>query len=757
MKFVSLIYLFMRQQLLFMITICASIIGFAQIPTAGLVKDYKFTNGAITSDINPSLYSGTATLLATGSNRAIVQDRNNETNKAITLNGDTFSAGGTNNQYVNSFAISFWLKTATNATDKSYIFDQFYQTNPCGWSVALQDGKIVFNAQSNLSVNSIYSYGQIAELISTNTVSDNSWHHVVCQAKTTTSNYYDGSFNHNTGTTVYELYIDNVLVTTTTKTLTGYFTISQVLRRTAIQANQNLLIGKSTNTANTGVFTNGIDQIRFYETGLTASEIEQLFIEDKPLTPVYVNINATGNNNGTSWNDAYTNLQTAITAATASINEIWVAAGTYKPTGTARTSTFTMKNAIKLYGGFNGTETELSQRNPKINICILSGDVNGNDNGTITATEATRQDNLYHVITARANIKDVTIDGFTISGGNANGGTLTTGAAVSQFYHTRGGAIYINPYTSGDNTTVFITNCILENNSATDTGVAAGYYAGGVNNQSFRLEFDSCIVRNNFSGTNSQILIAGASGYGWGGTSVIKNSLFHNNTSTSGASCLYLSASTVNSGTVLGINVNVINCTFSNNSGVNGNVIRTDNGANTYVKNSILYGNGSLTPINYTGLGGPGLTNTISEGGQISGINSNPLLNANFTLQVGSPAIDSGSNGLLVSGMSFDLNGNARIVGTNVDMGAYEYDAALSIESPNISNIFSVYPNPTNGLITIETNQEIKSVKLFSLDGKLLLEGQNSNLQIDNFPSGIYMLYLESVNGTTLYKKIIKN
>ena len=133
------------------------------------------------------------------------------------------------------------------------------------------------------------------------------------------------------------------------------------------------------------------------------------------------------------------------------------------------------------------------------------------------------------------------------------------------------------------------------------------------------------------------------------------------------------------------------------------------------------------------------------------------MLNANFTLQGGSPAIDSGSNGLLVSGMSFDLNGNARIVGTNVDMGAYEYDAALSIESPNISNIFSVYPNPTNGLITIETNQEIKSVKLFSLDGKLLLEGQNSNLQIDNFPSGIYMLYLESVNGTTLYKKIIKN
>lgn len=746
----------MKSKLLLVLTALSTICAWAQIPTTGLIKDYKFTNGALTSDVTPALQAGTTTLVPTGSARTFVTDRNNEADKAIALNGDSFTAGGTNAATVNNYSISFWVKTTTNTTDKRYIFDQFYQPNPCGWSVALKDGKIIFNAQSNVSVNSIYSYGQIAELISTNSVSDDIWHHVVCQAKTTTSNYYDGSFNHNTGTTVYELYIDNALVATTTKTLTGYFTVSQVLRRTAIQANQNLLIGKSTNTANTGVYTNEIDQIRFYENGLTASEIEQLFTEDKPLIPVYVNINATGNNNGTSWNDAYTNLQTAITAATASINEIWVAAGTYKPTGTARTSTFSMKNAIKMYGGFNGTETELSQRNPKNNITILSGDVNGNDNATITATETTRQDNLYHVLTARANVKDVVIDGFTISGGNANGPTLTTGAASAQYYHTRGGAIYINPYTSGDNVTVYITNCILEKNSASDTGVAAGYYAGGVNNQSFRLEFDSCIVRNNFSGTNSQILIAGATGYGWGATSIIKNSLFHNNTSSSGASCLYLSASTTNSGTVLGINVSVINCTFSNNSGINGNVIRTDNGANTYFKNSILYGNGSSTPINYTGLGGPGLTNTISEGGQISGINSNPLLNANYTLQSGSPAIDAGNNGLLVSGMSLDLNGNTRIVGTNVDLGAYEYDANLSTTDFNSFNAFTVYPNPARNSINIQLNEEIKAITIYSIEGREMKTTNQSQVDISDLASGVYFMKVTTNNGIGS-KKFIKS
>ena len=728
----------------------------AQIPTTGLIKDYKFTNGALTSDVTPVLQAGTTTLVPTGSARTIITDRNAEVNKAITLNGDSFLAGGTNAASVNNYSISFWIKTTVNESPKRYIFDQHNTaTNPAGFSIALKDGKIYFNGQSCWISTSVSGNSGVRQVISP-LINDGQWHHIVCSLSTTSSYSYVGSFTNYNATFTYTMYVDNVSVPGDSESDNFALLTSESPHSIrSITPTKELVIGKAPNLSYLD-YQDGIDQIRYYERTLNASEVDVLYNEDKPKIKLYVNAAATGANDGTTWANAYTNLDAAIAAFT-SVNEIWVAAGTYKPTGTARTSTFTMKNAIKLYGGFNGTETELSQRNPKINICILSGDVNGNDNGTITATEVTRQDNLYHVITARANIKDVTIDGFTISGGNANGGTLTTGAAVSQFYHTRGGAIYINPYTSGDNTTVFITNCILENNSATDTGVAAGYYAGGVNNQSFRLEFDSCIVRNNFSGTNSQILIAGASGYGWGGTSVIKNSLFHNNTSTSGASCLYLSASTVNSGTVLGINVNVINCTFSNNSGVNGNVIRTDNGANTYIKNSILYGNGSLTPINYTGLGGPGLTNTISEGGQISGINSNPLLNANFTLQVGSPAIDSGSNGLLVSGMSFDLNGNARIVGTNVDMGAYEYDAALSIESPNISNIFSVYPNPTNGLITIETNQEIKSVKLFSLDGKLLLEGQNSNLQIDNFPSGIYMLYLESVNGTTLYKKIIKN
>lgn len=744
----------MKSKLLLVLTALSTICTWAQIPTTGLIKDYKFTNGALTSDVIPALQAGTTTLVPTGSARTLVTDRNNEADKAIALNGDSFTAGGTNAATVNNYSISFWVKTTTNETTKRYILNQHNtDTNPAGFSVALKDGKIYFNGQSCWISTSVSGNSGVRQVISP-LINDGQWHHIVCSLSSTSNSSYVGSFTNYYATYTYTMYVDNVSVPGDSVSVNFALLTSQSHIVRSITPTNQLVIGKSPDVAYLD-YQDSIDQIRYYERTLNASEVDQLYNEDKPKTKIYVNATATGANNGTSWANAYTSLESAITAFT-SANEIWVAAGTYKPTGTARTSTFSMKNAIKMYGGFNGTETELSQRNPKNNITILSGDVNGNDNATITATETTRQDNLYHVLTARANVKDVVIDGFTISGGNANGPTLTTGAASAQYYHTRGGAIYINPYTSGDNVTVYITNCILEKNSATDTGVAAGYYAGGVSNQSFRLEFDSCIVRNNFSGTNSQILIAGATGYGWGATSIIKNSLFHNNTSSSGASCLYLSASTANSGTVLGINVSVINCTFSNNSGVNGNVIRTDNGANTYVKNSILYGNGSSTPINYTGLGGPGLTNTISEGGQISGINSNPLLNANFTLQSGSPAIDAGNNGLLVSGMSLDLNGNTRIVGTNVDLGAYEYDANLA--NPNFDSFsdFTVYPNPAKSTVTIQSPETILKVTLYSIQGREMFTTNESQIDISDLSNGIYFLTVATTKGNGT-KKIIKN
>ena len=82
----------------------------------------------------------------------------------------------------------------------------------------------------------------------------------------------------------------------------------------------------------------------------------------------YVKPTATGNGSGTSWANASDNLQSMISASVTN-DQIWVAGGIYKPGGnnnTVRDLSFAMKAGVAIYGGFEGTETVLSQR-PNVN------------------------------------------------------------------------------------------------------------------------------------------------------------------------------------------------------------------------------------------------------------------------------------------------------------------------------------------------------------------------------------------------------
>ena len=75
---------------------------------------------------------------------------------------------------------------------------------------------------------------------------------------------------------------------------------------------------------------------------------------------IHVKLDAAGNNNGTSWADAFIDLQAGLSAATP-FDQIWVAKGVYKPTNTNdRNLSFDLKNRVAVYGGFDGGETELS-------------------------------------------------------------------------------------------------------------------------------------------------------------------------------------------------------------------------------------------------------------------------------------------------------------------------------------------------------------------------------------------------------------
>jgi len=98
----------------------------------------------------------------------------------------------------------------------------------------------------------------------------------------------------------------------------------------------------------------------------------------------YVNANAAPNGDGLSWGTAFDNLQDALATGVDGM-EIWVAQGVYYPDiGIGQVdndvfSTFNIPNGVKVYGGFDGTETDISQQDPDTYVTVLSGDIDNND------------------------------------------------------------------------------------------------------------------------------------------------------------------------------------------------------------------------------------------------------------------------------------------------------------------------------------------------------------------------------------------
>lgn len=223
---------------------------------------------------------------------------------------------------------------------------------------------------------------------------------------------------------------------------------------------------------------------------------------------IYVDAAAIGNNDGASWTDAYTNLVDALGKAEPG-SEIWVAAGTYRPrnNGLGRESAFVFKSGVAVYGGFISGDTELAQRNPDNNITILSGDLNGND----TADAQSRQDNLYHVAIFNGCSDATILDGFTISGGNANwtdpDSTKPDGADYEQKYG--GGILCVNSH-------MIVRDCVIRGNSCSDRG-------GGIFvSQDSQPTFEQCRFKGNISG----ILGGGMASYG---PTILKDSVFETN------------------------------------------------------------------------------------------------------------------------------------------------------------------------------------------------------------------------------------
>ena len=258
----------------------------------------------------------------------------------------------------------------------------------------------------------------------------------------------------------------------------------------------------------------------------------------------YVKSGATGGN-GLSWETAMGDLQDAINASEAG-DEVWVAAGTYKPvklinSSVADSRSFIIKDGVSLYGGFSGVENSKEQRTLKANgslydmanETILSGDDDVPDTWERIIVPGTTyrysykltSDNDSHIPGTKNNATHVlyqvdvirnhtVIDGFTITGGCADthktkasgGGVYAIGNVslnacrivensayfVNEAFdpiYALGGGVYLNGVGEAS-----VTNCYFARNFTTSSYTAG--MGGALYAQNARVEgcvFEACV------------------------------------------------------------------------------------------------------------------------------------------------------------------------------------------------------------------------------------------------------------------------
>ena len=258
-----------------------------------------------------------------------------------------------------------------------------------------------------------------------------------------------------------------------------------------------------------------------------------LFISITIHSQVFVKHDATGNNDGTSWGNAYPNLQDALDNANAN-DQIWITAGTYKPMNNALSTDnwFAVNQPVEIYGGFTGTETMLSERDWENNITTLSADILGDD--VEDDFENFRSDNAAHIFVI--NEDGSTLDGLTITGGNSrtdgqpigttnytpwNGGGVVTyhsleirNCTFSQCVAYYGAAFFSRTNDAGENE-IILDNCIFEKNSGVQSSV------GVVLMNSATIK--DCIIRDNQASDFSGGLLIALS------NATVEDCIFQNN------------------------------------------------------------------------------------------------------------------------------------------------------------------------------------------------------------------------------------
>ena len=414
-----------------------------------------------------------------------------------------------------------------------------------------------------------------------------------------------------------------------------------------------------------------------------------------PLNRIYVSATAAGSGNGQSWDNAAADLGWAISMASQlrqrgiSMPDIWVSQGTYYG-NTVSTNAFTLVEGIDMYGGFAGNEPEdydLSQRDFAAHATILDARYS---NRVIAQTTEFATPTLC--------------DGFTLQHGyvtDANG----AGANFMGGVTLRNCIVQDNILHAADRTSLFgagifvngsvnIDRCIIRNNSFESTASRVATVTGG----GIADSYDISRTSNHLIISNSQIVgnvaTTGGGAYLYGSDTLYNTLVAGNEAHTGGG--LYVDYSynlaRIYNATVVG--------NHATGSSAQGSGIFF--AAECGVYNSIIWGNtANNASDNIYKQQGRGTLYNCAVGNDYADPENNSLtldpvndgtsnavqyvrfvdpVAGNYRLHPASSCVDYGNSSYLH--LDNDIDGNGRIQGTAMDLGAYECAEATGCPSP---------------------------------------------------------------------------
>ncbi|HBR19662.1 MAG: hypothetical protein A2Y13_01780 [Planctomycetes bacterium GWC2_45_44] len=411
---------------------------------------------------------------------------------------------------------------------------------------------------------------------------------------------------------------------------------------------------------------------------------------------IFVNDDANGFDNGTDWQNAYTDLQNALSQARSNCTEItaiWIAGGTYKPVETTGTNyqyeTFELVDSVALMGHFAGDESSSDQRNfaDANNETILNGRIGTN-----------YYDAVYYVLKAE-NITAGLVDGFTIKNAYQYGmfmDNAAIGIANCKFSNNYSYGVYAGNYSYPDiHNCLFMDNssysvyattsqpdisyCVFDGNDTTSYGLyIASYSVSNITNSDFQNHNSGAVYGGNatINVSDCNLSLNGTAISGSSGTVTISNcSLSENSTAIQSSSAT----------------LNVSDCNlYSNYYAIQGYSGTAD------IENCKLFQN------NYYGIEGSDLNltvkHTIFEDNAENGIR----LSSGCNLDIQNSVVrNSGSQGIyLTQNSSTQIINNW--INNNGDAGIYlEYQVGIPLIRNN-----TIYDNATFGIERNSTGAE---------------------------------------------------